>query len=99
MQRRLCADAQRDTVVRDLSPSPNLPDEIWARLKTWTKAQAASSAQPGLDECEAYVRGLCRELTGNPDVLRPDVAAFYASEARDMIVKFQATVIAEGGVA
>ena len=83
----------------DLSTVPNFPDEMWARLKTWAKAQAASNLEPSIDECEAYVRHVCGELTSKPSVLGPDVVAFYAREARDMIVKFRATVNAEGGVA
>ena len=83
----------------DLSTVPNFPDEIWARLKTWAKAMAAANAEPSIDECEAYVHHVCGEITSNPSVLGPDVVAFYAGEARDMIVKFRATVNAEGGVA
>lgn len=58
-----------------------------------------SNVRPSLEECEAYVRHVCTEIASNPSLLRPDVVAFYASEARDMIVKFRATVNAEGGVA
>ena len=83
----------------DLSTVPNFPDEIWARLKTWAKAQAVSNAAPSIDECEAYVRHVCGEIASNPSVLGPDVVAFYAREAREMIVKFRTTVNAEGCVA
>jgi hypothetical protein len=82
-----------------LSTFPHLPDEIWARLKTWAKTQAASTAQPSLEESEAYVRRICGELTGRPSVLPPGAVAFYASELRDMVAKFRAAIDAEGGVA
>ena len=85
--------------MRDLSKTPTLPDEIWTRLKTWAKAQAASPLEPSFNECENYVRRVCLEITGAPNALRPDVVAFYASEARELATKFRTARDAEGGVA
>lgn len=73
----------------------NLADDIWTRLKTWARAQASLSAQPSLDECERYVQGVCSQLTGKPNALRPDVVAFYASETREMIAAYRARASAE----
>jgi hypothetical protein len=69
----------------------NLPGDIWARLKTWAKAQALLPAEPSLEECERYVHDVCRALTGEPNALRPDVVAFYADEMRGMIAAHRAT--------
>lgn len=74
----------------------NLPDDIWARLKTWAKTQAASSAELSLDECKSYAQLVCRELTGRPNALRPDVVAFYAKEALEMIAVYRASSSAVG---
>lgn len=78
---------------------PNFPDEIWARLKTWAKAQAVSPAEPSIQACESYVRHICAQIAGDHDLLRPDVVAFYGRETLDMIAKFRMTAEAEGGVA
>jgi len=78
---------------------PKFTEQIWARLKTWAHAQAASQAESSIEDCESYLRHVCRELTGEPDALSSEAAAFYARETLAMIAKFRAAVDAEGGVA
>lgn len=85
-------------VTNSLLTFSNLPDDIWARLKTWAMAHASLPGQPSLDECERYVQDVCSQLTGKPNALRSDVVAFYAAETREMIDVYRARASA-GGVA
>ena len=66
----------------------NLPDRLWARLKEWAAARAFDAQPVSLEQCVDVVHRLCRELTGNADVLRPDVVAFYAGETEEMVAAF-----------
>ena len=67
----------------------NFPDEIWAALKAWAKVIAQGPETPTLDECSACVERVAKEITGIPNLLRPDVIAFYAAETCDMIAMFR----------
>ena len=99
MHRGLYDAAECAKVRSTLLKVPSVPDRIWERVKTWAKAQAASSADPSLEECERFVRNACHEVSGRLDALPAQVVAFYASEIREMILKYRAAANAEDGVA
>jgi hypothetical protein len=67
----------------------NLPDAVWSRLKGWAKTQALVEETPTNEQCRAQVRQAVAEFAGDRDALRPDVVAFYAAEALEMIAKFR----------
>lgn len=76
----------------------NFPDQIWVALKAWARSIAQDAVTPGDDACRIEVERIAREITGVPNILRPDVVAFYAVETAEMIAKFRSehTLAADG---
>jgi hypothetical protein len=67
----------------------NFPDEVWARLKAWAKAACARPDRPTVEECSDEVERIAAEITGIPNVLRPEVVNFYARETVEMTARFR----------
>jgi hypothetical protein len=67
----------------------NFPDKVWAGLKAWAKSVCDLPDLPTLDECAKQVERIALEVTGAPNVLRPEVVTFYASETVEMIARFR----------
>ena len=72
-----------------MPPFQSLPDAIWNRLKAWARSQARDGQPRSAEECVAQVELVVREITGYANSLRPEVVAFYAAEAAEMIARFE----------
>lgn len=72
-----------------MPPFQSFPDAIWSRLKAWARIQARDGRRRSAEECMAQVEMVVRDITGYADSLRPEVVAFYAAEAAEMIARFE----------
>jgi hypothetical protein len=67
----------------------NFPERVWARLKAWAQSISECQENPTFDQCAAQVERIVADVTGVPNLLRPDVVEFYANETLEMIARFR----------